>query len=266
MGAHGAETVSEDNTRDDEAWADTTWKADAPATTPATTTVQVEEHSARSSSPSSPASPSSGPAEHDETLPRRPTRSDHRGSRWYIEWAVLIFGALAIAVVVKTFLFQPFVIPSGSMIPTLEIHDRVLVNKLSYKLHDIHRGDVVVFKRPPDFADKTINDLVKRVIGLPGDTVESPDGKVTINGRALSEPYLATGATTDFTNPAMRFPNCGPPPDGKPGCVVPAGSYLVMGDNRLHSEDGRYFGAIKGNLIVGRVFMRIWPPNRIGFL
>jgi len=242
--------MSDDNTWGDDTWSDTTWKPAAPSG------VQVDD----------PGSSGADFTPDQTTTSRRDRRSDHRGTRWLIEWGVLIVGALTIAIVVKAFLFQPFVIPSGSMIPTLEIHDRVLVNKLSYKFHDVHRGDIVVFTTPPGFNDKSIKDLVKRVIGLPGETVESPNGKVTINGRALNEPYLAKGTPTDFSNPAMRFPNCAPPPDGKPGCVVPAGSYLVLGDNRTASQDGRYFGTIKESLIVGRVFMRIWPPNRIGFL
>ncbi|MFN8036217.1 MAG: signal peptidase I [Acidimicrobiia bacterium] len=240
--------MSEDDAWNDETWSDSTWSADAPST------VQVAEPS---------------PSEYD--LVAEPPRTQRpakrgRGTRWLVEWGVLIAGALAIAVVIKAFLFQPFVIPSGSMIPTLKIHDRVLVNKLSYRLHDVHRGDIVVFRRPPDFHEKDINDLVKRVIGLPGDTVEAPGGKVTINGRALDEPYLAKGTVTDFESPTWDFPNCAKPADGKRGCVVPAGSYLVLGDNRGSSQDGRKFGPIKEKLIIGRVFMRIWPPNRIGFL
>src|SRR3954451_21228673 len=100
-----------------------------------------------------------------------------------LEWGILIVSALVIALLIKTFLFQAFYIPSESMSPTLEVHDRVLVNKLSYKLHPVHRGDIVVFKAPknPDgtAVDPTVKDLVKRVMGLPGDTIEArPDGHV----------------------------------------------------------------------------------------
>ena len=106
--------------------------------------------------------------------------------------------ALIIALLIKTFLFQAFYIPSESMVPTLKIHDRVLVNKLSYQLHSVHRGDIVVFKAPAG-SDPGIDDLVKRVIGLPGETVSGHGGHVYINGKQLNEPYLPKGMyTSDF--------------------------------------------------------------------
>ena len=98
-----------------------------------------------------------------------------------------------IALLIKTFLFQAFYIPSDSMVPTLKIHDRVIVNKLSYKLHSVHRGDIVVFKAPPD-VDPAVNDLVKRVIGLPGETIEGrTDGHIYINGKLLERAVPAQG-------------------------------------------------------------------------
>ncbi|MDQ1426832.1 MAG: signal peptidase [Acidimicrobiaceae bacterium] len=155
------------------------------------------------------------------------------------------------AIVVKTFLIQAFFIPSGSMEPTLKPGDRVLVNKLSYKLHDVHRGDIVVFKRPPSEADDpTIKDLIKRVIGLPGDRIEGRDGVVYINGQPLKEPYLPPGTTTASL----------------PLQTVPAGQYFVMGDNRGNSKDSRFIGTIPKNLIVGRAFVRVWPLSGIGLL
>src|SRR5204863_9102369 len=109
----------------------------------------------------------------------------------------LVLGALVIAVLITTSLFQAFYIPSASMEPTLQVHDRVLVNKLSYHLHSVHRGDIVVFKAPPEERTAKIKDLVKRVIGLPGDTLEARDGQVYINDRRLKEPYLPKGMRTE---------------------------------------------------------------------
>jgi signal peptidase I len=163
---------------------------------------------------------------------------------------VIIASALIVALVVKTFLIQAFYIPSGSMQPTLTPGDRVLVNKLSYHLHPIHRGDIVVFKRPPsEAADPSIKDLIKRVIGLPGDTLESRADKVYVNGQAIDEPYLAPGTIT--TN--------------LPVTKVPPNTYFVMGDNRTNSRDSRYILPIAKNLIVGRSFIRVWPLSKLGF-
>lgn len=166
-----------------------------------------------------------------------------------LEWVGIVVLALIAAFLIKTFLLQAFYIPSESMDPTLKIGDRVLVNKLSYKMHDIHRGDIVVFKRPPaeQGGDPTIKDLIKRVIGLPGDKVAAHDGHIFINDKELNEPYLPNGVTTlDFS-----------------GQMVPPNSYWVMGDNRPRSKDSRYFGAINKHLIVGRAFIRVWPVPHI---
>ncbi len=187
--------------------------------------------------------------------------SEKATSRTIVEWVVLIASALIIALLVKSFLFQAFYIPSDSMVPTLKNHDRVIVNKLSYHFHSVHRGDIVVFKTPkgPDGKpiDPTIKDLVKRVIGLPGDTVSEKNGHILINGKALNEPYLPAGTVSDCaTFAANCFPS-GP---------LPADRYWVMGDNRPGSKDSRSFGAIRKSEIVGRVFLRIWPPNRLGIL
>ena len=198
----------------------------------------------------------------------RPSRRD-RTKRLIIEWVVLIAAALAIAFVIKTFLFQAFYIPSASMEPTLNIGDRVLVNKLSYDFHDVRRGDIIVFKAPPGERTAGIQDLVKRVIGLPGETVtERRDGNtndVYINGRRLREPYLPAGASTGPEGSNVP-PGCGTPASGDPGCVVPQGRVFVLGDNRNQSKDARTFGPITESSIVGRVFVKIWPLNSLSFL
>jgi signal peptidase I len=166
-----------------------------------------------------------------------------------LEWGGLIIAALLIALLIKTFLFQAFYIPSDSMVPTLEKNDRVIVNKLSYKMHDVHRGDIIVFKAPPG-TDDNIKDLVKRVIGLPGERVEGRNNHVYINNKELEEDYLPAGTITSDFAPV----------------VVPADSYWVMGDNREQSKDSRFFKFIHGDDIVGRVFLRIWPLNRLAIL
>jgi signal peptidase I len=177
------------------------------------------------------------------TVPEVPELTSRTsGFRNVAEWVVIAGGALLVAFVIKTFLLQAFYIPSLSMAPTLKINDRVLVNKLSYDLHDVHRGDVVVFESPPNEGSQT-KDLIKRVIGLPGETVESRDGHILINGQVLQEPYLGPDVQTGPLEPI----------------TVPAHHYWVMGDNRPNSRDSRFFGAISDSLIIGRAFIRVWP-------
>jgi signal peptidase I len=135
-------------------------------------------------------------------------------------------------------------------VPTLDIGDRVLVSKLN---RTPGRGDIVVFNRPSNDPPQSPDDpkvLIKRVIGLPGETVEARDGKVYVDGKALDESYLPKGTVTTIAKPI----------------TVPKGEILVLGDNRGVSQDGRYFGPIPENLIVGRAILRIWPLSRFGTL
>ena len=169
--------------------------------------------------------------------------SSHHRLRDTVEWVAIVLGAFAVALVVKTFLIQAFYIPSESMFPTLTEDDRVLVNKLSYQLHDVRRGDLVVFERPPSEPDSTIKDLIKRVVALEGETIEERDGELYIDGRLLEEPYLDDGV--DSRNLVRT--------------VVPEGHVFVMGDNRGASRDSRFFGPIDTELIVGRAFVQVWP-------
>jgi signal peptidase I len=199
------------------------------------------------------------------TDPGRRSKREEKGRktrRTIIEWTILIGGALLIAILIKTFLFQAFYIPSESMTPTLNVGDRVLVNKVSYRLHDVNRGDIVVFETPPKAKDANgeIKDLVKRVIALPGETLETRDGRVFINGRLLDEPYLENGVKTCAPNSSA-----GACTDIQP-TTIPANDVFVMGDNRTASKDSRFFDPIKESSIVGRVFIRIWPITDIGFL
>jgi signal peptidase I len=184
--------------------------------------------------------------------PTRRERLEQRRKRRFsstLEWVIVIAAAVTVAVLLRTFVVQTFYIPSDSMVPTLQQDDRVVVNKLSYHLHDVHRGDIVVFTTPPG-VNKSFKDLVKRVIGLPGETVQARRGKVSVNGKQLDESYLPSDVTTSDFGPVR----------------VPPDSLWVMGDNRGDSEDSRYFHAIPKKTVVGRVFVRIWPLNRIGLL
>ncbi len=169
--------------------------------------------------------------------------------RAIIEWGVILVVALLAALLLRTFVIQPYYIPSASMEPTLKDGDKVLVNKLSYDLHSIHRGDVIVFKKPPDDTTPGIKDLIKRVIGLPGETIAGRNGQIYINGNLLRESWLPKvdqNITSTF----------GP-------IQIPAGEYFVMGDNRDDSTDSRVFGPIPKKLVVGRAFLIVWPISRI---
>jgi signal peptidase I len=173
-----------------------------------------------------------------------------RKVRSIVEWGLVIAGALVVALVIKAFVVQAFYIPSGSMEPTLNVGDRVFVNKLSYRAHDVNRGDLVVFERPPHEAASGIKDLIKRVIALEGDTISGQDGKVVVNGRVLEEPYLVDGTVTADLERQ----------------TVPDDHVFVMGDNRTNSTDSRSFGAIDEDLIIGRAFIRVWPPSDLSWL
>jgi signal peptidase I len=175
--------------------------------------------------------------------PQPERQKQHSSLRNGLEWVVIIAAALLVAFLVKTFLLQAFYIPSESMMPTLKPNDRVLVNKLSYDLHDVNRGDLVVFESPntPDGAE--VRDLIKRVIAVEGDTVEARDGHLILNGQPLTEPYLGPDVST---GPMERV-------------TVPDDHVWVMGDNRPNSKDSRFFGPLPESKIIGRAFVRVWP-------
>lgn len=196
---------------------------------------------------------SPGPAEPaDTTVPDELRGSDEpprhglsRAARSAIEWVVVIVGALVVALVVKTFLIQAFYIPSESMVSTLVKGDRVLVNKLDDGVGGIDRGDIIVFDRPGGTGPDGISELIKRVVALPGETVEGRDGQVYINGAPLDENYLDPGVTTSTFGQE----------------TVPDGHVWVMGDNRDFSDDSRRYKAIPDEDIVGTAFIIIWPLN-----
>ena len=199
--------------------------------------------------------PAPEPAEEEPPpAPVPPPRAGPTRRRLVLEWVAILAVALLVAVGLKVWVLQTYSIPSDSMVATLEVGDHILVNKLAYRTHDVRRGDVIVFTRPPALkvtTGPTPRELVKRVIGLPGDTVEARSGAVLVNGRRLVEPYLSVGTRTDrLASPV----------------VVPRGQVFVMGDNRSVSADSRVFGTISEETIVGRAVVTLWPPNRVGFL
>ena len=184
----------------------------------------------------------------------------------FLEWGGVILGALLVAFLIKTFLMQAYYIPSSSMTPTLQVGDRVLVNKLSYEVGDIGRGDLVVFGRPAtENTGKT--DLIKRVIGLEGELIEIIEGRIYItqsessSRQLLVEPYLSsTTYTRGFDNTDL----CEKATENS--CLIPENHVFVLGDNRDGSRDSRYFGPIDENTVVGRAFIRLWPIGSLKFL
>lgn len=176
------------------------------------------------------------------------------------EWGPVVLIAVAIALCVRLWIMQAYHIPSGSMIPTLQTGDRVMVNMLSYRFSDIERGDVVVFKKPPTQIGGE-NDLIKRVIGLPGDVIRFEDGQVYINEYLVEEPYLAVPNSSRVSG---LIPGCVQTNPTPGQCEVPEGFLFVLGDNRNGSSDSRIFGPVAVDGVVGRAFAKVWPPNHIG--
>lgn len=167
------------------------------------------------------------------------------------EWILVVLVAIGAAFLIRTFLFQQYYIDGPSMKTTLSPRDRVLVNKLSYKLHDVNRGDVVVFDR---LSGAEHDDLIKRVIALPGETVEIRNCIVFIDGQTLGEPYLDAIQVAQ-TDPSKR---CGSHVDMSP-VTIEDDHVFVMGDNRVQSYDSREFGPIETSMIRGRAFVAVWP-------
>lgn len=189
--------------------------------------------------------PEPGTAE-DSSTDTRPEAKRKKGGVWS-EWAIVILVAVTAALLVRAFVFQQFAVDGHSMDTTLHDGDRVLVNKLSYRMHDPNRGDVVVLKTVDGAGER---DLIKRVVGLPGETVEYRGCVLYIDGRELNEPYLDPEVVTPT--------NCG---IDQALMEVPVDHVFVMGDNRGGSEDSRErtVGPIDYENIIGRAFVVIWP-------
>jgi signal peptidase I len=169
--------------------------------------------------------------------------------RWLIETALLVALAFALAQGIKTFVVQPFVIPSGSMLPTIQLGERVIAEKLTYRFsHDPRAGEIVVFANPEGFPPI----LIKRVIAVGGQTVDLKDGAVYVDGRRLDEPYTY-GKPSDPLNPQITYP-----------FKVPEGYVWVMGDNRTNSGDSRQIGPIAVAAVKGRAVWSYWPVKEFG--
>jgi signal peptidase I len=172
------------------------------------------------------------------TPPTGPARARRHSA---LSWVAVIAVAAVVSVVLRVFVVQTFFVPSASMEPTLQIGDRILVQKIGFSLQ---RGAIVVFHHPARDTEGPLNeDLVKRIIGLPGERISSVGNTVYINGKPLSEPWLPKGT---FLGQAITPQK------------IPAGEYFMMGDNRSDSSDSRVWGPIPGNTIIGRVFLIVW--------
>ena len=200
----------------------------------------------------------------------RSKQQSTRGS--LIELVMIVAVALGLALGIQAFLVKPFRIPSESMVPTLEIGQRVLVDRVSYRFGDPERGDVVVFKPPAGAETNTCGvqapadsvcpkptdgeydtNFIKRVVGVPGDRLKVIDGSVYIDGKRQEE---------DFARLDSECPICNLPVE----ITIPEDTYFMMGDNRGESADSREWGPVPKDQIVGQAFMTYWPPGRIGFL
>ena len=185
-------------------------------------------------------------------------------ARVAIDWIVTLAVAVGIVLTVKVEVANPYRIPSASMEPTLRcakpspgcdatFSDRVIANRLAYRFHDPHRGDIVVFDAPEQAAQRCDEGgtFVKRIVGLPGEVVSERNGDVYIDGRAVKEPYVDGRRRDSITRTWPR---------------VPQGEYFVMGDNRCDSLDSRVFGVIAGSSIVGRSVAVSWPLKHLRWL
>ncbi len=163
---------------------------------------------------------------------------------WY-SWVRDLVVAVAISAFIILFLYQPVRVEGTSMLPVLEDQDRLFINKIAYRVGEIHRGDVVVFQYPRDHEKS----YIKRVIALPGDRLRIDQGRVYVNGKRLPEPYVPSRFADDRSQPEM---------------VLPANEYWVMGDHRSISSDSREFGPVDRDLIYGKAVFVYWPMEQVG--
>ncbi len=182
-----------------------------------------------------------------------------------LDYAVIAVVAIGLALVIQAYLVKPYRIPSPSMVDTLEIGDRVLVNRVVYHLKELEHGDVVVFRWPRN-RDVV---FIKRVVGLPGDRLQAKDGRLYVNGVAQEEPYVhKTNGVTDPTNPSgtIAGTTMSQPWGLSEEYTVPQGHYFMMGDNRTNSDDSRVWGPVPEDDLIGEAFFVYWPLDRLGTL
>jgi signal peptidase I len=173
---------------------------------------------------------------------------------WQVVEFVLTIGvAWLVAMAVRTWVIQPYVVPTGSMLPTIQLHDQVLANKFVYDFRAPARPDIVVLDNPEH--DPAADTLIKRVIAVGGQTVDLKGGKVYVDGVALVEPYTYGQPTDPLSGSTITFP-----------VKVPLGDIWVMGDNRTQSADSRWFGPVKLSAVHGQAFFTYWPVSRFGVL
>ncbi len=172
----------------------------------------------------------------------------------WIETGKTILLSAFLALGIRNFVAEARYIPSGSMLPTLQINDRLIIDKVSYRFSNPVRGDIVVFNPTAELERQKFQDaFIKRVIGLPGDRVEVKAGKVYVNDKVLAEKYIDEAPQYNWKSTELT-------PDG----IVPEGHYLVLGDNRNNSYDSHYWGFVPKDKIVGKAVVRFWPINRAG--
>ena len=190
----------------------------------------------------------SEPVDQGSAVSDRPTKGGWRGL--FTENARLVTIALAIALTVRFFIAEPRYIPSPSMVPTLEVGDRLLVEKVSYRIRQPQRGEIIVFEPPPQlqsYGYSSQQAFIKRVIGLPGQQVQVTNGQVLVDGKPLQEPYILENP--DYEMQAVK---------------VPTGELFVMGDNRNDSNDSHVWGFLPAENAIGRAVFRFWPLNELG--
>jgi signal peptidase I len=185
---------------------------------------------------------------------------------WWLEAAKTVGLSLLLAFGIRSYVAEARYIPSGSMEPTLQVNDRLIIEKISYYFHKPQRGDIVVFNPTKTLRSEGFKDaFIKRVIGVPGDRVALEQGKVYVNDHQLSEAYVANSDPTSVET-CMQETQVGIPAFLAKPVTIPKGMFLVLGDNRSNSYDGRCWGLVSEGDIVGRASFRFWPLDRTGTL
>ncbi len=211
--------------------------------------------------PNLPQQPPEKPAQtKDKSLDEPPLREEP----WWLEGAKTIGLALFLAFGIRTFVAEARYIPSGSMEPTLQINDRLIVDKVTYHFQEPQRGDIIVFQPTTALKEEGYRDaFIKRIVALPGDRVAIQNGEVYINDRPLPEEYLPKGLQTVVSENTCSTLSGAHAFLAEP-VTIPPNEYLALGDNRNNSYDGRCWGLVTKEDIIGRAIFRFWPLNRLG--